>query len=372
MSPMRFGDRFLTVAGQNQRFRAARVSKRCGRMKVTAFTFTVAILTVGCSNSTNPASAPAKETSGVGSIVRLDPAFDALVPPDAHIEKLAGGFQFTEGPVWRPQEQHLWFSDVMANVVRQWSPDGKATIAIQHGGADSDGPPGVLLGPNGEIADKDGAVLICQHGNRRIVRVSKDLQITPLVERFEGKRFNSPNDLVYKYDGSLYFTDPPYGLAKQDDDPAKELKFNGVFRLANGKLQAVIRDLTRPNGIAFSPDQKILYIANSDDKRKVWMRYDVGDDGTVSNGRVFFDVTAEKEDGLPDGMKLDSQGNLYCAGPGGVWVFSPDGKHLGTIKPPETPANCNWGDDGKSLYITARTGLYRIKLASTGQRTLYQ
>lgn len=341
-------------------------------VRKAAFLFAIAIVTISCSTSTNPASTSAKETSGAGSIVRLDPAFDALVPQDAHIEKLAGDFQFTEGPVWRPQEQHLWFSDVMGNVVRQWSPDGKATIAIQHAGADGDGAPGTLIGPNGEIADKDGAVLICQHGNRRIVRVSKDLQITPLVERFEGKRFNSPNDLVYKYDGSLYFTDPPYGLAKQDDDPAKELRFNGVFRLANGKLQVVIRDLTRPNGIAFSPDQKILYVANSDEKHKVWMRYDVADDGTATNGRVFFDVTAEKDDGLPDGMKLDSQGNLYCAGPGGIWIFSPDGKHLGTIKPPETPANCNWGDDGKSLYITARTGLYRIKLASTGERTLYQ
>ena len=294
------------------------------------------------------------------------------MPRDAYIEKLAGGFGFTEGPVWRPEGPHLWFSDVGANVVRQWSPDGTTSVVLQHAGSDHEPTPGLLIGPNGEIADKEGAVLICQHGNRRIVRVSKDLQVTPLIERYEGKRFNSPNDLVYKSDGSLYFTDPPYGLPKQDEDPAKELKFNGVFRLADGKVQPVIKDLTRPNGIAFSPDQKTMYIANSDEKRKVWMQYDVAADGTVKNGRVFYDVTAEKEDGLPDGMKVDSQGNLYCAGPGGVWVFSPDGKHLGTIKPPETPANCNWGDDGKSLYITARTGLYRIKLAATGLRALYQ
>src|SRR5262249_12119043 len=160
-------------------------------------------------------------------------------------------------------------------------------------------------------ADKDGAVLLCQHGNRRIARISKDRQVTTLIDRFEGKRLNSPNDLVYKSDGSLYFTDPPYGLLKQDDDPAKELKFNGVYRLAAGKLQALVRDMTRPNGIAFSPDEKTLYIANSDEKRKVWMRYDVASDGTLKNGRVFFDVTAEKEDGLPDGMKVDAQGNLY-------------------------------------------------------------
>jgi len=307
-----------------------------------------------------------------GTIVRLDPAFDALVPKTAHIEKLAGGFQFAEGPLWFPAG-YLWFSDVMGNVVRQWSPDGKVIEILRPGGYDkNDAPAGSFIGPNGMIAGKGGVVLLCQHGNRRIVQIGKDRHISVVADRFEGKRLNSPNDLVYKSDGSLYFTDPPYGLLKQDDDPQKELKFNGVFRLAHGKLQIVIEDLTRPNGIAFSPDEKILYIANSDPKRKVWMQYDVQPDGTVKNGRVFFDVTAEKEDGLPDGMKLDTKGNLYCAGPAGIWVFSPQGKHLGTIKPPETPANCNWGDDGKTLYITARTGLYRIKLNAQGEKVLYR
>jgi gluconolactonase len=202
--------------------------------------------------------------------------------------------------------------------------------------------------------------------------VAKDLTTTPYLEKFEGQRFNSPNDLVYKSDGALYFTDPPYGLLKQDDDPAKELKFNGVFRYAGGKLTPVIKDLTRPNGLAFSPDEKTFYVANSDEKNKVWMKYDVQPDGSVSNSKIFVDVTAEKEDGLPDGMKVDSQGNIYASGPGGVWVFSPDGKHLGTIKPGETPANCGWGDDGKTLYITARTGIYRIKLAVAGEKPLYR
>ena len=327
-----------------------------------------AMALAACSNQ--PAPAPKAVSNGVGTIVRLDPAFDALVPKDAVIEKLAGGFQFTEGPVWRA-DGRLWFSDVMGNMIRQWSPSGGAGVVLEHAGYDKDPPAGSLMGPNGEIADKDGAVLFCQHGMRRIVRMTADLKMTPVVERFEGKRFNSPNDLVYKSDGSLYFTDPPYGLAKQDDDPAKELKFNGVFRLANGKLTALIRDLTRPNGIAFSPDEKTLYVANSEPK-KLWMRYDVAADGTVSNGRVLYDATPETEDGVPDGMKVDAQGNLYCAGPGGIWVFSPEGKHLGTIKPPEVPANLNWGDDGKSLYITARTGLYRIKLPVAGEKALYQ
>jgi gluconolactonase len=337
-----------------------------------------AVLVVSCSTahrSESPSSSPASTTGAqqnTGSVLRLDPALDRLVPKDAVIEKLAGGFQFTEGPLWRPQDQALWFSDVMGNVVRQWSPNGEVKVLIQKAGGDPGNvPAGALVGPNGEIAGKDGVVLICQHTGRRIVRVGKDLQMMPLVERYEGKRFNSPNDLVYRSDGALYFTDPPYGLAKQDEDPAKEIAFNGVYRLKNGKLDAIIKDLTRPNGIAFSPDEKVLYIANSDEKRKVWMRYDVAEDGTAGNGRVFFDATSDNEDGLPDGIKIDSHGNLYGAGPGGVWVFSPDGKHLGTIKPPETPANCNWGDDGKSLYITARTGLYRIKLAATGEKPVF-
>ena len=335
------------------------------------FIFTVTSLLILGSCAPKPAVEPDTGGGAVGSIVRLDPAFDALVPRAAQIEKLAGGFQFIEGPLWFPAG-YLWFSDVVGNVVRQWSPDGKVVEILRPGGYDkNDAPPGSFIGPNGMIADRDGAVLLCQHGNRRIVRIGKERAVSVLVDRFEGKRLNSPNDLVYKSDGSLYFTDPPYGLIKQDEDPQKELLFNGVFRLAGGKLQAVVRDLTRPNGIAFSPDEKILYIANSDEKRKVWMRYDVLPDGSVTNGRMFFDVTAEKEDGLPDGMKVDANGNLYCAGPGGIWVFSPDGKHLGTIKPPETPANCNWGDDGKTLYITARTGLYRIKLAAQGERALY-
>jgi gluconolactonase len=336
------------------------------------FAFTLACFVILCSCAPKPAAETVSAPASVGSIVRLDPAFDALVPASAHIEKLAGGFQFTEGPLWFPAG-YLWFSDVVGNVVRQWSPDGKV-IEILRPGSDenSAAPPGSFIGPNGMVADKDGAVLLCQHSNRRIVRIGKDRQISVLVDRFEGKRLNSPNDLVYKpSDASIYFTDPPYGLPKQDDDQQKEIKFNGVFRLAGGKVQAVIRDLTRPNGIAFSPDEKILYVSNSDEKHKVWMKYDVQPDGSVSNGSVFFDVTAEKEDGLPDGMKVDNKGNLYCAGPGGIWVFSPDGKHLGTIKPPETPANCNWGDDGKMLYITARTGLYRIQLAAQGERSLY-
>jgi gluconolactonase len=312
---------------------------------------------------------PTPSPASVGAILRLDSRLDSLISASAHIEKLAGGFQFTEGPLWFPAG-YLWFSDVIGNIVRQWSPDGRVMDILPDGGGESNAPPGGFIGPNGMIADRDGAVLLCQHTNRQIVRMSRDRQVSTLIDRYEGKRLNSPNDLVYRSDGSLYFTDPPYGLPRQDDDPYKELPFNGVFRLADGRLRAIIEDLPRPNGLAFSPDEKILYVANSE-KQKAWMRYDVQPDGSVRNGRVFFDVTSSTENGLPDGMKLDAQGNLYCAGPGGVWIFSPDGDHLGTIKTPETPANCNWGDDGKTLYITAETGLYRIKLMVAGQKALY-
>jgi gluconolactonase len=332
---------------------------------------------LGCnSNNSNPTTkAELKETAeapSAGTLARVDPQFDSLVPPSSKIEKLAGGFQFAEGPLWFPAG-YLWFSDVQGNVVRQWSPDGKVIEILRPGGYDgTDAPAGAFIGPNGMVADKDGAVLLCQHGNRRIVRITKDKQISTVVERFQGKKLNSPNDLVYKSDGTLYFTDPPYGLVDQDKDKKKEIPFNGVYRLTpDGKVQVLVRDMTRPNGIAFSPDEKTLYVANSDPARKIWMRYDVQPDGTLKNGKVFFDVTAQTEEGLPDGMKVDAQGNLFCTGPGGIWVFSPDGKHLGTIKPTEVPANCNWGDDGKSLYMTARTGLYRIKLPVAGKKALY-
>lgn len=333
-----------------------------------AFAF-LALLLASCSSA--PPAAGTSETHGVGSIDRLDPAFDALVPKDAVIEKVAGGFQFTEGPLWRP-DGVLWFSDVTGNVVRSVTPAGAAKVLIEKAGGESNAPAGSFIGPNGMIADKDGFVLLCQHTNRRIVRVGKDLTVTPYLEKFEGKRFNSPNDLVYRSDGTLYFTDPPYGLLKQDDDPAKELNFNGVYRYANGKLTAEIKDLNRPNGIALSPDGKTLYVGNSDEKKRIWMRYDVAADGSVANGKLFADVTAEKEAGVPDGFKVDSQGNLWASGPAGIWVFSPEGKHLGTLKTPEVPANCNWGDDGKSLYITANTSIYRIKTAVAGEKPLYQ
>lgn len=304
-----------------------------------------------------------------GKLIKADPAFDKIAPGNAVIEKIAGGYIFTEGPLWmRGEGGYLLFSDVPGNAIYRWNKDGKTSTFRKPVFAGTV-PEGQFLGSNGLLLDKQGRLISCEHGNRRVARTEKDGTIKVLADRFEGKRLNSPNDAVYKRNGDLYFTDPPYGFAKQDDDPAKELQFNGVYRLTpSGKLDLLVKDMTRPNGLAFSPDEKKLYIANSDPARKIWMVYDVQADGTLSGGRVFYDVTKETAEGLPDGMKVDSEGNVYGTGPGGIWVFSPAGKHLGTIAPTEVPANCNWGDDGKTLYMTARTGVYRVKLNSKGNR----
>ena len=314
-----------------------------------------------------PQSAPEPEPDhGAGTVLKVSDALDAIVPADYKIEKLVADLQFLEGPLWiKSGGPHLIFSDVPGNNIYQWM-EGDAQASVFRADVyqgDTEG----LAGSNGLNLDREGRILACEHGNRRISRY-EDGEWTTLVDNFEGKKLNSPNDLVWHSNGWLYFTDPPYGLPQQDEDPNKELDFNGVFRLnyETLALELLDRDLERPNGIGFSPDEKTAYVANSHGPRKIWKAYDVNDEGRFENGRVFYDVTAEQAPGSPDGLKLDKQGNLYCTGPGGVWIFSPDGTHLGTIQPEEVPANVAWGDDGKTLYMTARTGLYRIKLNAEG------
>ncbi|MGE5570382.1 MAG: SMP-30/gluconolactonase/LRE family protein [Rhodospirillales bacterium] len=308
----------------------------------------------------------AAQPAGAGKILRVDPALDELIPRSAVIEKLVEGFAFSEGPVWT-REKYLLFSDIPRNVIMKWSPGGQVSVFRERSGYDGVAPPRSQFGSNGLTLDKQGRLIICEHGNARVTRLEKDGSVTVLASHYEGKRLNSPNDAVYKSDGSLYFTDPPYGLLQQDADPKKQLKINGIYRLAKGKLQLLYSEMTRPNGLAFSPDEKYLYVANSDEKRKLWMRFEVTPDGMLANPTVFFDVSNETADGLPDGLKVDRRGNVYATGPGGVWVISPEGKHLGTIQPPQPPANCAWGDsDGRTLYMTARSGLYRIRLVVGG------
>ncbi len=308
------------------------------------------------------------QTRSRGSVERLDPGLDAIVPAKATIERVAGGFKWPEGPVW-VHAGFLLFSEIPSAVIDKWTPDGKVTTYL--GPAEftmKDVAVAGVPGTNGLTLDKQGRLTICDQGNRRITRLEKDGHFTVLADRYQGKRFNSPNDLVYKSDGSLYFTDPPYGLEKQDKDPKKELPFNGVFRIAGGKVTPLVRDLTNPNGIAFSPDEHYLYVDNSEPQR-LYMRYEVKPDGMLGPGKVFYDLASTPGKNSPDGMKVDQKGNVYATGPGGIWIFSPQGKHLGTLKLPEIASNCAWGDpDGKTLYITASTGLYRIHLKIPGIR----
>ena len=306
----------------------------------------------------------------VGEVVRLDPALDAIVPTPARVEKLATGFLFTEGPVWVRDGGYLLFSDPNDNRIYRWTPDGELSVyRTKSGYTGPDIAEYGQPGSNGLTLDREGRLTIDEHGNRRVTRLEKNGQVTVLADRYQGKRLNSPNDLVYKSDGALYFTDPPFGLPKFFDDPRKELAYSGVFRVADGKVQLLATDLTGPNGLAFSPDEKFFYVDDWDVKKKVVLRYRVERGGTLSHGEVFFDMTSEPGEQALDGMKIDQKGNLYVSGPGGVWIISPGAKHLGTIKAPELPANFAWGDDdGRTLYMTARTGLYRIRLKIPGIR----
>ena len=348
----------------------------CERIRIglsVAMVATMVMLAMACGGAgpveeAMPESEPAAAVdTGAGTIVRLDPAFDALVPADAQIEKLADGYGFTEGPVWVRRGDpgpYLLFSDIPNNAIRKWSPT-EGTSDFMNPVFEGD-PEGRSVGSNGLLIDSEGRLILCEHGNRRISRIEADGSITVLVDRYDGKRLNSPNDAVFHANGWLYFTDPPYGLVGQDEDPDKELDFNGIFRLSpEGEVELLARDQTRPNGIALSPDGGTLYAANSDGNDKGWYAYGVLDDGTLGPGRKFNDAN-EDAPGAADGMTIDRNGNLFASGPGGIWVISPDGTHLGSIQPDEVPANAGWGDDGNTLYMTGRTGLYRIRLNTGG------
>ena len=317
-------------------------------------------------------------------VQQLDPSLARIVPAHAALERVAGGFdKWTEGPVWTHQDS-LLFAEIPANNIVLWAPGQGAHVFMHPSGYNGAGAfKGPEPGSNGMTLDPDGRVSVAGHARRTVWRLESldpKGQITTLADSYQGKKLNSPNDLVYKSDGSLYFTDPPYGLATQsDDDPDKELKVNGVYRVPGArqhkagtppdrdKLQLIIKDLGRPNGIAFSPDEKFLYIAESG--KNIWLRYNVRADGSVDNGALFLDTSGAQGVGGPDGIRVDKQGNLYGSGPGGVWIISSEGKHLGTIRVPERVSNVAWGDaDGKTLYITASTSVYRIKLNLEGVR----
>lgn len=301
----------------------------------------------------------------IGGIERLDAELDQLIDPSTKVEILADGFSWSEGPVWVPQLNAVLFTDVPENKLYQWEEINGLSIYLDPSGYTGYAPNEKKAGGNGLILDPEGNLLIAQHGDRRIAKVMTPLDkpgaFTTVVDRFEGKRFHSPNDLILHSNGDLYFTDPPYGL-KGDDDPLRELATNGVYRLSkNGELSLLYSQLNRPNGLTLSPDEKTLYVANSDAKRNLWMAFDLVE-GKLLNERVFFDATSIDRPGLADGMKVNKNGYVFATGPGGVLVFSPQGKHLGTILTEERTANCAFNEDESVLYMTSHRYLTRIQL----------
>lgn len=305
-----------------------------------------------------------------GEIIREDPAVDRLLDRDARVEVLASGFQWAEGPVWIREGEYLLFSDIPRNSIFRWSADRGVELFMQPSGYTGVVPYGREPGSNGLTLDPAGRLVLCEHGDRRVSRLEKDGGKRTLADSFQGKRLNSPNDLVYDRRGALYFTDPPYGLPENAADPRKELDFQGIFRLApDGELTLLHREMRRPNGLAFSPDERTLYVANSDPEQAVLLAFPVLPDGSLGASRLFTDFTPEAKaglPGLPDGLKVDREGNLWATGPGGVYLLAPDGRRLGRIDTGQRTANCNWGEDGGTLFITADSYLCRIRTRTRG------
>lgn len=306
-----------------------------------------------------------------GEIERLDDAINNIIPPDAQLEIIAKGFDWSEGPLWVESENMLLFSDIPPNSIYKWTEAGGKSLYLKPSGYTGEEPRGGEPGSNGLLLNAEGQLVLCQHGDRRIVTMDAPLDapaptFKTIIDQYAGRRFNSPNDATYDSKGYLFFTDPPYGLEGNMDDPKKEIPFQGVYRLApNGDIEVLTNTMSRPNGIALSPDERQLYVANSDPSKAIWMVFTLDENRNIIRQRLFFDATSsvgEDNPGLPDGLKVDDAGNIFATGPGGVWIFSLQGKHLGTIKTGQATSNCAFNSDKSVLYITADMYLMRLRL----------
>lgn len=308
---------------------------------------------------------PVSGQKTIGFVERLDPEINKLIAPDAVIEILADGFSWSEGPVWVPELNAVLFTDVPENKMYAWSDANGLSVYLDPSGYTGIAPNEKKSGANGLILDNLGNLLIAQHGDRRIAMIERPLTkpgpFKTIVDHYQGKRFNSPNDLIRSKNGDIYFTDPPYGL-KGNDDPLKKIPENGVYRLTkDGELTQIYTSLNRPNGLAFSPDESVLYVANSESKKNLWLSFSV-QKGVLKDQSVFFDATELNGKGLADGLKVHSKGYVFATGPGGVLIFTPQGKHLGTIRTEVASANCAFNADESALYITSDNYLTRIQL----------
>lgn len=305
-----------------------------------------------------------------GSIVRIDPLLDAIISGNAKAEIIAQGFEWSEGPVWIQKHKMLLFSDVPTNTVYKWTEKKGKEVYLTPSGYTGLEKRAGEIGSNGLTLDNKGNLVLCQHGNRQMARMNSTIDkpsasFTSLTSSYKGKRFNSPNDAVMNAKGELFFTDPPYGLVKGENDPLKELRFSGVYKVKrDGKTILLVDSIARPNGIAFFPGEKKLIIANSHGSKPFWYIYDVGSD-VLTNGKIFYDASTSRGKGIkgsPDGLKIDKNGNVFATGPGGVWIFNRDGKVLGKIKLAKATSNCALSADEKTLYVTNHTQVLRIKM----------
>ncbi|MEJ7769243.1 MAG: SMP-30/gluconolactonase/LRE family protein [Chitinophagaceae bacterium] len=306
----------------------------------------------------------------IGYFEKSDPKIESIIGPNASISVIAEGFEWSEGPLWIEKYKMLLFSDIPQNSIFKWTAGNGKELYLKPAGYTGSAPRGGETGSNGLLMDKEGRLVLCQHGDRRMAYMNAPLDapkpiFVSLADNFQGKKLDSPNDAVYRSNGDLFFTDPPYGLEKNALDPLKESPYQGVYKLSrDGKLTLLLDSITRPNGLAFLPGEKTLIIANSDPEKAVWYAYDLNESDTLTNGRIFYDASAvaKSEKGLPDGLKIDNNGNIFATGPGGIWIFNSSGKVLGKIRINELTSNCAFADDYKTLYVTADMYVLKVHL----------